>query len=494
MGLDIDRHEFHADDYIRFAARLDESLAALRQVLARPGFGAGPPSVGAELELNVVDAEGRPLPKNQSVLASTDDPRVTVEVNRFNLEINTPPTALAGRPFARLGTELDGALAEVRRAAALHGGRVVPIGILPTLRPGDLEPGTLTDAHRYRALSEGLRRLRHEPFRIRIEGEDSLDVSCDSVTFEGASTSLQVHLRVEPAAFARTFNAAQVATGPVLAAAGNSPLFLGRRLWHETRIALFRQAVDERIVAAEEDWRPARVSFGHGWVRSGAWETFAETVALHTPLLPVVGPDDPLALVKRGELPALDELRLHHGTVWRWNRAVYDPSGGGHLRIEMRALPAGPTVPDMLANAGFLVGLTLGLVPRIEEILTRLTFGQARHNFYTAAREGLDAELLWPSSSPSPRPRPAAALVESLLPVAREGLVGVGVEAEDADRVLGVIAARVRRRQTGAIWQRSTLAALERHLPRGEVFPVLLERYLQRATGGEPVHAWAVDP
>jgi len=381
-----------------------------------------------------------------------------------------------------------------RLGCGVHGGRAVAIGILPTLVATDLQPGMLTESHRYRALSAAIRRLRHEPFRIRIDGDEPLDVACDDVTFEGANTSLQIHLRVTPDAFAATYNAAQIATAPVLAAAGNSPLFLGRRLWDETRVALFRQAVDERIAAAEEDWRPARVSFGHGWVREGALELFAESVALHPPLLPVLGNEEPLACVRRQAVPVLEELRLHHSAIWRWNRAVYDPSAGGHLRIELRALPAGPSVVDMAANAAFLVGLTLALTPDARRLVSTLTFGQARRNFSKAARHGLDAELLWPSlRAPSPRPVTAEALVPTLLPLASDALRRAGVDAGEAETLLDVIAARVARRQTGASWQRRTLALLEQRLQRESALRALVARYQHRAVEGRPVHEWPID-
>jgi hypothetical protein len=259
-------------------------------------------------------------------------------------------------------------------------------------------------------------------------------------------------------------------------------------------VALFRQAVDERIAAAEEDWRPARVSFGHGWVREGAVELFAEGVALHPPLMPLLGQEEPLPCVRRGEVPALEELKLHHSTIWRWNRAVYDPSAGGHLRVELRALPAGPSVIDMAANAAFLVGLTLALAPDARRLVSALTFGQARRNFYEAARHGLDAELLWPSSCPpSPRPVPAAALVGILLPLAGDALRMAGVDAGEVDAPLDVIAARVARRQTGAGWQRRTLARLEERLPRGPALRELVARYRHLADAGRPVHEWPVD-
>jgi gamma-glutamyl:cysteine ligase YbdK (ATP-grasp superfamily) len=490
MGAEIDRDHFEEADYVRFAERLRQSLDALAQILARPGFGTGPPSLGAELELALIDQAGLPLHLNRAVWAGTVDPRVALELDRFNLEVNTRPTPLAGHPFGALAAELESALHAVQRAAAPHGGRVVTIGILPTLSAADLQSSALTDLRRFRAMSEGIRRLRRKPFEIHIEGDDTLAVQCDDVTFEGANTSLQIHLQVAPADFARTYNAAQIAVGPVLAAAGNSPLFLGHRLWEETRIALYRQATDLRP-DADDDWRPARVSFGHGWVRASAYELFAENVALHPPLLPLVGDEDALATVRAGGVPKLAELRLHQGTTWSWNRAVYDPAGGGHLRIEMRALPAGPTVIDMAANAAFLVGLTLALAPHADRLLNSMTFGQARRNFYCAARLGLAGELLWPADrAPSPRLAPAPELIPRLLPLAREGLESARVAGDEADRLLGVIRARVASGTTGARWQRRVLAAYEHVKPRPDAAGAMLDRYVTAMESGRPVHEW----
>jgi gamma-glutamyl:cysteine ligase YbdK (ATP-grasp superfamily) len=492
MGVELDRAEFSEDDHRRFAERLEQGLRALAEVMARRGFGAGEPSIGAELELCLVDPEGRPMPENRAVLAAISDPRITLEIDRFNLEINTRPSPLAGQPFAFLAAELEGALAEIRRAAAGHGASVATIGILPTLAPEDLGPSVLTDLNRYRALSESLRRARRGPFRVRIEGDEVLDIDTDDVAMEGANTSLQLHLRVAPEAFADTYNAAQIATAPALAVASNAPTLLGRRLWDETRIALFRQAVDDRFEVSADDWRPARVSFGHGWVRVGAHELFAESVAFHEPILPVCGREDPLACVRGGGVPSLQELRTHHGTVWRWNRAVYDAAGGGHVRIELRALPSGPTVADMTANAAFLLGLTLGLSPQAGDLVARMTFGQARRNFYMAARYGLDAALLWPtSSSPSPQPVPASDLVKRLLPLAERGLLSGGVDASEAADRLEIIARRVDRGVTGARWQRRALAAFEGTRERPDAIAAMFARYRAETDRGRPVHEWS---
>jgi hypothetical protein len=329
---------------------------------------------------------------------------------------------------------------------------------------------------------------------MEISGRDTLAADCDDVTFEGANTSWQIHLKVPPADFARTYNAAQIAVAPALAVAGNSPTFLGRHLWDETRIALYRQSTDDRRGPRTDDWRPARVSFGHGWVREGPWELFAESVALHRPLLPVSSAEDPVAAARAGT-PTLGELRLHQGTVWHWNRAVYDPAEGGHVRIELRPFPAGPTVVDMLANAAFAIGLTLALAPRVAELLPRLTFGHARQNFYEAARHGIDAELLWPGpGAPSPQPIAVRALVPRLLPAAREALVRAGVEPADADPLLEVIRARAASGRTGARWQRRALDALGADGDRDRALADMLERYLAHSLTGAPVHTWPLPP
>jgi gamma-glutamyl:cysteine ligase YbdK (ATP-grasp superfamily) len=496
MGQEIEQACFSEANYQEFREQLQNDLLALEVVLAWPGFGDGEPTIGIELELNLVDAAGQPLPRNVEILKDLRDPRVKPELDRFNLEINGSPLPLRGKPFTALGAETAEILAAVRRGAAAHGGRVVMVGILPTLRTEHLQPEALTDTARYRALSDGLRHLRRGPLRLRIDGEDPLELEWDDATFEGANTSLQVHLRVPASEFADMYNAAQLATAPVLACAGNSPLFLAHRLWSETRIALFRQAAEDRDGLPGSEWRPARVSFGNGWVRRSAHELFAESVTLHAPLLPVPGRErDPVAVARAGGVPQLCALRLHHGTVWRWNRAVYDPSGGGHLRIEMRALPAGPTLLDMQANAALALGLTLGLRPYIGPLLAGMTFAQARRNFYAAARYGLDAELFWPCapgelSTPSPRPRRAAELITELLPLARRGLLEAGVDACEIDALLEVIAARVLSQKTGARWQQHALTVLEREQARREALTAMLERYLRCADTGEPVHLW----
>jgi hypothetical protein len=494
MGLDVARDDFSTQDFQRFGDRLREDLAAMQELFARPGFGVGEHSIGAELELHLVDQQMRPAPLNESVLETANDDRVTLELNRYNLEYNSNPGRLAGSPFTNMRKEFEEGLGLLRDAASEHGCHVAMMGILPTLRATDLSVASITPRKRYYALSHQLRWLRGEAFEVRVNGEDSLMMRCEDVALEGACTSWQLHLRVSPGDFGAHYNAAQLATGLVLAVSGNSPLFVGHRLWEETRVALFKQAVDPRT-DLDADWhRLPRVGLGSGWVRKGALELFEESVALHEPLLPICSEQDPATTIAAGEVPRLEELRLHHGTVWSWNRAVYDPVRGtddAHLRIELRAMAAGPTLTDMLANSAFAIGLTLGLALDAERWLPRIPFEHARHNFYRGAKEGLSAELLWPSErTPSPDLRRADELVLSLIPTAARGLVHAGVKEEDFAPLLRIIEERAKNGQTGAAWQRARFSKYGEKQSQDRALALMLRDYLELSRSDEPVHAW----
>jgi hypothetical protein len=489
MSIAITRDTFSDEDYRRFGDRLDAQVAHLARICERPGFGAGPATLGAELELPLVGADWKPCPCNLDVLAELADPRATVEIARFNLELNLSPVPAAGRPFSALGDEIRELLQRMAPVTARHGARVVPVGILPSVLPADVTHAAMTELPRYRALEAQVRRLRRGPAHIRIQGEEPLAIEDDGVMMEGANTSFQVHLRVPADRFADTYNAAQLATIATVAISGNSPVFLDHLLWDETRIAVFKQSVDARTADELALHRPARVAFGHGWVRRGAAELFADAARLHHPIFPIcdeAGADDPDARV-----PRLAELRLHQGTVWRWNRAIYDSSADGHLRIEFRALAGGPTIQDMLANAAFMLGVTVGLRDGIEPMIHGLPFTLAETSFYRAARDGMAATLLWPTArGVSPIERDARELAASLLAVADRGLDLLGVDSAERSPLLGVIADRVTNGRSGARWQSTALRRLRRTLSRTDALTTLVSEYATRSDTNEPVHRW----
>ncbi|MDH3439266.1 MAG: glutamate-cysteine ligase family protein [Gammaproteobacteria bacterium] len=489
MGLAIDRSEFSDAEYALAARRLRENLAALKALLERPGFGHGEASLGAELEMSVVGPDAAALPVNKEILAASNDPNLQLELNKFNLEYNLSPVVAAGQPFAALQGELTDALRRLREQASKYDGRIIPIGILPTLQMDQLQTDWMTDLPRYHALNAGIIRMHGQNQQIQINGDDPLDVEFASCTAEGANNSFQVHLRVNPDDFANYYNAAQMATPLALAVSANSPWFLGHSLWDETRIALFKQAVDTR--RHRHEWRRmARVPFGHGWVRKGAYELFAESCYLYPILIPVCGDADDLGVVQDGGTPELAELRLQQGTVWNWNRPVYDPADGGHLRIELRSLPSGPTPADMMASAAFHVGLTVGLSHKVESLLSAFPFRYADFNFYRAAQSSLEAQLLWPVlDETSPRQEVATQLCHELLPVADEGLAEIGVDERERRFLLGLIGDRLRSRQTPAQWQRRFVAE-KGDVPRETALQELVQQYLDKSESLAPFTEW----
>lgn len=481
MGQHFDKDRFTPADHVQFRERLQEQIAALKGVIETPGFSGGQSSFGAELELYIVGKDGCPAAKNQEILDRLQHPLLTEELNKFNLEINLSPVAARGRPFQAMADEASKILTSLHQTAAQINAEIATIGILPTLNSSHLKHKFMTDLPRYRALTNELLALKGEPFMVDINGLDSLKMHADEVTLEGANTSFQVHFKVPASGFANLYNAAQLSTPLVLALAGNSPTFLGQRLWQETRIALFKQSIDNRIHGLTKWRQPARVCFGHGWVREGAWELFAENVALYCPILPYVSPKDtPFA-----------ELNLHHGTIWSWNRAVFEPNHGGHLRIEYRTLPAGPSLIDMMANAALAIGLTQALSKQIPNMLHKIPFQYAEYNFYRAAQDGLAAKILWPQGKQhSLKEQHITDVISNLLALAGMGLSELGVELSEIDHLMNIIERRLATQQTGAIWQLRNLAKHQQKHNKQTALKKMLHDYMIQSQLGEPVSTW----
>ncbi len=492
MGININKETFTSEDFSLFRGRLDDSLEALKRAMQRPSFGySSNPLIGAELENYIVDEHGNVMPINQQLIAASDDKDFTVELNRFNLEINFAPIAISPDCFSQLGLAMNTKLTELESVAQSHNAHVVPIGILPTLREQHLTPEYMTDLVRYRALSKSLLAMRGEHFKVNISGKDQLQMACDHVGLEGANTSFQFHLMIPTDQFANYFNAVQMTNSLVLAVGANSPIFMGKQLWDETRVALFKQSIDSRL-REQVQWRqPSRVSFGHGWVRRNAWELFAEAVSLYPPLFPILSEHDPLDQVRNDRVPSLEELCLHVGTIWPWNRAVYSNQGNGHIRIEMRSLPAGPTVKDMVANAAFACGLAYGLQDTINDWLTTMPFRFAEYNFYRAAQSGLDASIVWPCHNTHKAvEKPIKEVIEALLPTAEKGLTIMGISEQQAKLWLDIIAERVRSHTTGAIWQKQVLSELEQTHNRDEACGKMFNAYRNFQQSSVPVTEW----
>ena len=491
MGSQDVEHETTAREARQFTRALLRDLKALETMLSRGMIESGIRRFGAEQELFLVDEYWRPATKALEVLEQVDDPAFTTELGLFNLEFNLDPHELGGRCFHELEQEINRRLAQVREAAAKVGSDVVLTGILPTLGKSHLSLDNITPMPRYYALNRAMgRMLNGESYRLRIAGTDDLIIQHDSVMLESCNTSAQIHLQVEADEFALLYNAAQAVTGPMLASCVNSPLLFGRRLWYETRIALFQQSLDTRSGEVHmRELRP-RVRFGDSWVRKSVTELFEEDIAHFRVLIAGDVDVDPMELVERGEAPKLKALQLHNSTVYRWNRPCYGVGGGKpHLRIECRVIPSGPTVLDEVANAAFWIGSVMGMARAHPDLTERLSFDSAKANFLAASRLGLRAGFYWlDQESVSAR----QLLSETLIPMAREGLQELKVDADDIDRYLGVIQARVESKQTGAGWALKSLAAMGDEGTLSERLTAVTAGTAARQREGSPVHEWSL--
>jgi CBS domain-containing protein len=463
-------------------------LRALERMLDEERFETGVRRIGAEQEMFLVDEGFRPADRAMEVLAALDDHHFTTELGLFNLELNLDPLPMGGGVLRKLEVDLTARLEQARLAAAGCGAGVVLAGILPTIRKSDLTLASMTPLERYGLLNDTMTRLRGDTYELKLTGLDEVSLQHDNVMLEACNCSFQIHLQVDPAEFAETYNVAQVATAPVLAAAANSPLLFGRRLWAETRIALFQQSIDTRNSSQHLRERAPRVSFGRGFVRRSVLELFRSDLARFRALLGVPIDEDPLAVLDAGGVPKLRALCTYNGTVYRWNRACYGITGGKpHLRIENRVLPAGPTPLDEVANAAFWYGLVSGLLDQTPSVTERINFESARNNFALAARYGLQAPIDWLDGVTLP----AAELVRAhLLPLARHGLEQWGCDGGDIDRYLGVIEARVSRGRTGARWMLDSLEAMGADGTRPERLGALTGAMALRQQEGGPVHEW----
>jgi len=462
-------------------------LEALQEMIDGGQIEAGRRRIGAEQEFFLVDSDGRPAPVCMAMLERLPD-TFTTELAAYNLECNLPPLEFGGDCLAQFEADLDGVVAEADEAAQAIGARVVLAGILPTLRKSDLSLDNMAPRERYRALDQALTRAAGGGYSLDIAGFDELAVTHDSVMLESCCTSFQFHFQVAPDEFARLYNLAQAVTAPLVAASANSPILFGKRLWHETRIPLFQQSIDTRRASYHVRGRQPRVSFGQRWVDDSVLQLFREDVVSFRTLLYGDRQEDPFAALRRGDAPVLAALQVHNGTVYRWNRACYGATAGvPHLRIEARAVAAGPTVLDEVANAAFFWGALLALEAEVGDVRSRLRFVDARRNFNVAAEHGLGARFTWLDGE---RIGAVDLLLDRVLPAAREALLDRGLDADDVERYLGVIEQRVESLQTGASWQLKSLTAMSDRCGPGEALIILTENMTELRASGMPVGEW----
>ena len=470
MGEEITHSHFDAADFEAFGECLRDETALLNRWFREGAFRDTPNVGGFELEAWLIDAEGRPASIIEPFLGALNDPLVVPELATFNVELNSSPRPLREKALSEMASELETTWSHCNRVAADFDARLAMVGILPSLERSALTLANMSPRQRYRALNEQILRLRDgQPLRLDIKGRDHIQIEHRDVMLESAATSFQIHLKVNAGQAVRIYNASKILSAPMVAMTANSPYLFGHDLWNETRIPLFEQSV-----AVGGSDLTKRVSFGIRY----AWDSIMECFDANLDRYPVL-----LPRVMEAPKEQLAHLRLHNGTIWRWNRPLigFDADGSPHLRIEHRVVPSGPSVPDAIANAAFYYGAVCALAREPTPPEKRLTFERARSNFYRAARDGLETDVMWMDGKEIGMRELLRCI---LLPQARDGLTRLGLDADEIDHWLHIVEARVANGQTGAVWQR---ACVERH---SLDMQDLTRLYLERQAGGRPVHEW----
>lgn len=488
MGEERVRIADSAEQMQSFMKYVLKDLRALKRMLDEEWFETDPVRIGAEQELCLIDKNGKALNVAMQAMEKLNNADFTTELAQFNLEINLEPLEFRGSCLSDMENNLQNKVELVRNAVRELDGDILLTGILPTIRKSDVHLGNLTPLPRYRALCDAIDKLRGKEYELRIQGMDELRMKFDTPLLEGCNTGFQVHLQIKPDEFVHKYNTAQAVTAPVLAAAVNSPVLFGKRLWAETRIALFHQSVDTRAAEVHLRDTSPRVTFGNSWLPDSILDIYKEDISRYRVMLSSVVNEDVEDLLKNGIPPQLMALNVHNGTVYRWNRPCYGVAGNiAHLRIENRVLPAGPTVIDEVANAAFWLGLMNGLDEEYADITKELEFDNAKMNFIAASKMGLDTSLIWTKD----RKVPVRELIlQELLPVAAQGLKKADINTADSDTYLGIIRERVESSRTGSYWVVKSYGNLIKEGNREQTLSAIVHTMVRNQKKGEPVHKW----
>lgn len=476
----------------QFVSNLLQDMQALEYMLHNSIFEKGVTRIGAEQEMCIIRKKSfKAAPIALDIIELLKDmPWLDTELAKFNLEINLDPRIFTGSALKDMEAETNEKLHIIKEALFSFKSDILLTGILPTLHKNDLESHNLTPRERYKLLVESLSaQLLGQAFELRIQGIDELLLRSHTPLLEAANTSFQVHLQVDPENFVSYYNIAQALTAPVLGISANSPIVFGRRLWHESRIALFQQALDVRTTHEHMRERSPRVNFGSDWVHHSILDIYREDIARFRSLIYPETYENAMEAVLEGNIPKLSALQIHNSTVYRWNRPCYGISDTGkpHLRIENRVLPAGPTVVDEIANAALWLGAVIGCAKEWGDIRKKMSWEDVRDNFEKAARFGIDSKFTWFKDK---KITVTDLVNEELIPLAKEGLTAQGIHSGDIDFYMNIISQRAKLNLNGARWQLRAFTKLKKETSMDEAITVMTSAIYENQKLGKPVHTW----
>ena len=478
MGEEIKYSRFVKTDYQQYARHLQQETDLLEEWFNCNSLSRKDPVAGYELEAWLIDDHASPCPQNEPFLERVDNPYIFPELAKFNVELNVDPRSFNKTLLGDFERHLEKLWKHCQKVSANIGCNMLGIGILPTLTDNDLSLQNISSLDRYRALNEQVLRHRQgKTIRLKINGNDHLEVEHKDVMLEAAATSLQIHLQISQEQAVRYYNASLILSAPLVAVGANAPFLFNKDLWYETRIPVFEQSVDIGGIGGASSGPIHRVTFGSQYARESLFECFNENLQHYPVLLPVTYDSDP---------EKLNYLRLHNGTIWRWNRPLigFDADGTPHLRIEHRTMSSAPSITDNIANIAFYYGLVQYYATCNDPPESSLPFADAKDNFYRSAQIGLNHRIRWTDGDCYSI---KDLVLNKLLAEAQTGLDQLGVAETESRHYLGIIEARVKSEQTGTQWQRRFAELHDRDMT------ILTRNYYCNQQYNKPIHEWDLE-
>ena len=478
MGAEVQTTQFTEEHIKEFQNRLHKETNILLNWFQNHAFEKNnPPMCGMEMEAWLVDKNFNPLPKADTFIETLKEDLVVPEIAKFNFELNSPPQRFETNVLNKLHTGISDTWKRCEEHAKSMDARTIIIGSLPTLGKDMLELDYLYPSKRYHALNNRILQLNGTGnVTINIKGKEEITETFANVMLESAATSFQIHLQVTQDNAKDFYNASLLISPFMAALCANSPFLFGKTLWSETRIPIFEQSIRMDSYNRLEGRAARRVTLGNGYVKDSIFELFLDNIDGYPVLLPAVM-DDPEE--------QLSHLKLHNGTIWRWNRPIIgiDSNGSPHLRIEHRVPSAGPTLSDMIANMAFYLGAVHYLAPKVNEYIKKIDFESCRQNFYHACRTGLDAVCIWPGGEKILKD----ILLNDLFPNAFKTLQEQGLDKTELEHYFNnILRNKVANGQTASSWQRNYINT------HGANFNELLEKYYEYQEQDIPVWRWKI--
>ena len=473
MGSEISHRKFTEKDFIAFEKALYNEHEYVKSLFDKgTELFSDKYRLGYELEVCILDCSNQPNPINKQILDTIDSPLFTNELAKYDLEINGNVFELNEQAPKKLDNDLLSLWEQGQDTAKKFDAKLGLFGVLPSLKLEHFNKELYqSDMHRYTLVSQRMKELRHESVKILFHGEDEIALQKDDVMLEALGTSLQIHLQIPFEKSVAYYHAALLASVVLVGFGANSPLVLGKRAWHESRIPIFEQSVDTRNKDRRDHGDETRVHFAHGYINS--WLDLFD----QNKMFKIIFAD-----VKNKPESNLHHFNLHNGTIWRWIRPILDQDKEGKhtLRLELRVLPSGPTLIDTQVNIWFFIGLIEGLV-KSKIDLQKIPFETLKDDFYAVAKTGLDTQFHEPKAAKKVSLKEW--ILNDGLRLTKMGLDSFGID--DTDAYLNIIKERTASGQNGASWQLG-------HFKKFNSIPKLMEDYMKNSEQNIPVHRWSL--